>query len=70
MEVQEGSPAARAGMRSGDLIIAIEGRPVTGIDDLLRVLDHRRVGKDTLIEVLRKGARQSFSLVPLERRGD
>jgi S1-C subfamily serine protease len=68
MEVQSGSPAERAGVRSGDLIIAIEGRPVTGIDDLLRVLDHRRVGKETLIEVLRKGARRSFSVVPLERR--
>jgi S1-C subfamily serine protease len=55
-------------MRSGDLIIAIEGRPVTGIDDLLRVLDHHRVGKETSLEVLRKGDRRLFSLVPLERR--
>lgn len=68
MDVQNGSPAERAGMRSGDLIIAIEGRPVTGIDDLLRVLDHHRVGKETAIEALRKGARRLFSVVPLERR--
>ena len=68
MEVQQGSPAERAGIRSGDLIIAIEGRRVTGIDDLLRVLDHHRVGKETAIEVLRKGARRFFSVVPLERR--
>jgi S1-C subfamily serine protease len=69
MEVQPASPAEEAGMRSGDLIIAIEGQTVTGIDDLLRMLDHRRVGKETAIEVLRKGARRLFSVVPLERRG-
>jgi S1-C subfamily serine protease len=68
MDVQNGSPAERAGMRPGDLVIAIEGRSVTGIDDLLRVLDHRRVGKETVIEALRKGARQSFTVIPLERR--
>jgi S1-C subfamily serine protease len=69
MDVQIPSPAETAGIRSGDLIIAIDGQAVTGIDDLLRLLDHRRVGRDTAVEVLRKGSRLLFSVVPLERRG-
>jgi S1-C subfamily serine protease len=69
MEVQKDSPAAQAGILSGDLIIAIDQQIVTGIDDLLRLLDHRRVGKLSAVEILRRGERRIFSLVPVERRG-
>jgi S1-C subfamily serine protease len=68
MEVQSASPAESAGIKSGDLIIAIDGETVTGIDDLLKLLDHHRVGKTTSVEVLRKGNRRYFSVVPTERR--
>ncbi|HYM98973.1 MAG TPA: trypsin-like peptidase domain-containing protein [Aestuariivirgaceae bacterium] len=68
MEVQSASPAERAGVKSGDLIIAIDGETVTGIDDLLRLLDHHRVGKTISVEGLRKGDRQNFAVVPIERR--
>jgi S1-C subfamily serine protease len=68
MEVQSASPAEQAGIRSGDLIIAIDNETVTGIDDLLRLLDHHRVGKATLVELLRKGERRVASVVPIERR--
>jgi S1-C subfamily serine protease len=68
MEVQKESPAARAGVLSGDLIIAIDQQTVTGIDDLLRLLDHRRVGKPSAVEILRRGERLTFTLLPVERR--
>jgi S1-C subfamily serine protease len=68
MEVQPHSPAARAGIASGDLIISIDGAAVTGIDDLLRLLDHHRVGRPTSVEILRKGERRKFSVTPIERR--
>jgi S1-C subfamily serine protease len=68
MDVQKDSPAAQAGILSGDLIIAIDQQSVTGIDDLLRLLDHRRVGKLSAVEILRRGERRTFSLVPVERR--
>jgi S1-C subfamily serine protease len=68
MEVQAGSPAERAGIRSGDLVIAIDGAMVTGIDDLLRFLDHGKVGRTTEFTLLRRGERMVLPLVPLERR--
>jgi S1-C subfamily serine protease len=68
MEVQKDSPAAQAGILSGDLIIAIDQQTVTGIDDLLRFLDHRRVGRPSAVEILRRGERRTFTLLPVERR--
>ena len=40
MRVIEGSPAETAGIRSGDLIVSIDGEAVGGVDDLLRLLNH------------------------------
>ncbi|HXY95200.1 MAG TPA: S1C family serine protease, partial [Acidimicrobiia bacterium] len=37
--VEEGSPAARAGIRRGDLVVAAEGRPLTTVDQLFALLD-------------------------------
>jgi serine protease Do len=38
-EVEENSPAAAAGLAQGDLIVAVDGRPVTDVDDLFQALD-------------------------------
>ncbi|MFZ0137414.1 MAG: trypsin-like peptidase domain-containing protein [Candidatus Sulfotelmatobacter sp.] len=38
LSVEENSPAKRAGLRDGDIIVALEGHAVAGVDDLHRVL--------------------------------
>lgn len=48
-EVEEGSPAATAGLAEGDLIVAAAGRPVTSADDLFDVLGS--VGADAPLEI-------------------
>ena len=55
VEVQTGTPAARAGVEVGDLLVALDGMPVTGIDALQRLLDHSRIGRTVTLEVLRRG---------------
>jgi serine protease Do len=50
-EVEEGSPAERAGLTSGDLITAVAGQPVTGIDDLFGALGAARGGSVELTVV-------------------
>ncbi len=44
LSVEENSPAKRAGLRDGDIIVALEGKPVAGVDDLHRVLADIRAG--------------------------
>jgi len=65
--VEAGSPAERAGLRSGDVILALDGNAVTGADDLIRLLAGDKIGRAVEIEILREGARHVLSLVPDER---
>ena len=58
--VEADSPAARAGLHERDVIVAVEGIPVAGVDDLLRTLNSERIGKPTRLTrrcgpLLRKG---------------
>ena len=46
--VEENSPARRAGLREGDIIVALEGQPVAGVDDLHRDADRCAGGRELL----------------------
>src|SRR3954465_7781568 len=65
--VDPGSPAERAGLVSGDIILALDGLPVTGADDLIRMLAGEKIGRSVEIETLHNGSRRTLSLVPDER---
>ena len=65
--VQADGPADRAGLMSHDLVVRLDGEPVTGIDDMIRLLDRNRIGKTIKIEVLRLGRLREFEVVPSER---
>jgi S1-C subfamily serine protease len=67
MRVAEKSPADEGGLKSGDLIVAIDSEPVTGIDDLLRLLNHERVGRGVKITMLRRGETRERFVIPTER---
>jgi S1-C subfamily serine protease len=62
--IEPGSPAANAGLMTGDMIVTLDGIPVTGADDVIRILTGERIGRSVEIEVLRLGSRRKFSLVP------
>src|SRR5215813_9809352 len=53
LSTEPNSPAQRAGLREGDVIIALEGQPVAGVDDLHRLLTEIRVGLSCSLTVLR-----------------
>jgi len=64
--IEENSPASRAGLRKGDVILGFGGTPVSGIDDLHRLLTDDRIGIPAPLVVLRRGARRQLVVVPAE----
>jgi S1-C subfamily serine protease len=66
VEVVGDSPAARAGLRSEDLIVAIDGAPVRGVDDLQRLMDGSRIGADVALSVVRAGVSREVAIRPVE----
>ena len=54
-------------MRAGDVVLGLDGRVVTGADDLIRILAGEKIGRQIRIEVLREGSRQVLTIVPDER---
>jgi S1-C subfamily serine protease len=66
IHVEPGSPAGRAGLREGDLIVAYGGQPVAGVDDLHKLLTGEQVGVQSSIEVLRGTEKLRLEVVPEE----
>ncbi len=66
VEVVEGSPAARAGLRPEDLLLAIDGTPVERVDDVQRLMVSDVIGTRVALEILREGRRVDVDLVPDE----
>jgi S1-C subfamily serine protease len=67
--LEQDGPAATAGLLSHDLVVGLDGERVTGVDDLIRLLDHSRIGRTFAIDVLRLGRLRTFTLTPTERSG-
>jgi S1-C subfamily serine protease len=68
--IENGSPAAAAGLQEGDVILAFADTPVTGIDDLHRLLTEERIAAPTPMIVLRRGARSALTIRPTESERD
>jgi S1-C subfamily serine protease len=47
-------------------VVAVDGLPVRGIDDLLRLLTADRIGRRCEVEIVRDGASRRVTLVPRE----
>ena len=64
--VETGSPASRAGVQEGDVIVGFDDKPIKDIDDLHRLLSDESLGRDTKITVLRRYERFDFLIRPEE----
>jgi S1-C subfamily serine protease len=65
--IEKGSPAADAGMESGDLIVQYDGELVESIDQLQRVLDERRIHVRTTALLIRRAQKLELSVTARER---
>ena len=66
LSVSENSPAQRAGLREGDVIISLDGKPVGGVDDLHRMLTEAKVGVMGSLVVLRRTEKLELPVLPEE----
>jgi serine protease Do len=66
VEVAEGSPAARAGLRAEDLIVALDGTVIETVDDLQRLMVGELIGLATTATVIRSGEELHVRLEPEE----
>jgi serine protease Do len=66
VEVVDGSPAAQAGLRPEDLIVAVDGVAVDGVNDLQRLMAGEVIGHEVTARIIRGGRELDVSIVPLE----
>lgn len=62
--VEPGSPAARAGLADGDLLVRFGEAPIESVDELHRVLRNWEAGKPAKLCVIRRGARIDLDITP------
>ena len=68
VQLIDGSPAAAAGIRAGDVILSLDARPIAGVADLQRSLVGDLVGRRVDVTLERDGALRSVALSPAELR--
>ncbi|MDE3174737.1 MAG: trypsin-like peptidase domain-containing protein [Pseudomonadota bacterium] len=68
VEIDQAGPAAQAGLLTGDLVIALDGKPVSDVADLLRALDAEKINRAVSIDFLRRSQRLRLWIGPTERR--
>jgi S1-C subfamily serine protease len=67
LSVEANSPAGKGGLQEGDMIVRFEGQPVEGMDVLHRLLNEERIGRPTILTVLRRAKLLEIKTVPETR---
>ena len=68
VSVEPHSPAQRAGLSEGDIIVGFDGQPISGIDDLHRVLTEEKVGTRTPLTIIRRSEKLVLNITPEESK--
>ena len=63
--IESNSPASRAGLRDGDLIVTFADTPINGVDELHRALRAWPAGKLAALAVIRRGVRMTLDITPV-----
>jgi len=70
MEVVERSPADRAAIQQGDVIVSFDGKDVAGSTDLPRIVGNTAIGKEVTVRVIREGRTLDLKVTIREFRED
>ncbi|TVM03292.1 MAG: serine protease [Candidatus Brocadia sp. WS118] len=66
--VENNSPAKRAGLLEGDIIISLDDQPVESVDDLHKLLSEHRIGLKSLLTIIRRSEKLILEIVPEESK--
>ncbi|HUK09289.1 MAG TPA: trypsin-like peptidase domain-containing protein, partial [Stellaceae bacterium] len=66
-EASPDGPAARGGLAPGNLIVSLNGAPITGADDLMRLLSADRIGVSVSLAAIVDGKLRDIAVIPIER---
>jgi len=64
LSVEPDSPANRAGLALGDVLVGFDAKPVTGLRDLRDILTEEAIGKASRVKILRGGKVEELSIIP------
>jgi S1-C subfamily serine protease len=68
LSIEKDSPAEKAGIIEGDVIIAIDAQPIKGVDDLHTHLTDQKIGMRSELTIIRRSAKISVPVIPAETR--
>jgi S1-C subfamily serine protease len=68
LSVEKDSPAQNAGLVEGDVIIAMDGEPIKGVDDLHAHLTDQKIGVQSALTIIRRSAKITVPVFPVENR--
>jgi serine protease Do len=66
-DVREDSPAAKTGLKAGDIVVEADGKAIRGDGDLIRTLNEKKEG-DVTLTLVRNGSRQTVKVTPEEAK--
>jgi S1-C subfamily serine protease len=66
LDMADGGPVAAAGVQRGDVVVAFDGEPIVGVDDLHRSLTEERAGRALILTLLRRAEMLSVPVTPGE----
>jgi S1-C subfamily serine protease len=66
MSIEDAAPAARAGLRDGDLVLRVGAHAIRSVDELVRVLRDHVPGAATTVSILRRGQPLELAITPVE----
>lgn len=67
--VRENSPAAKAGLKAGDIIVEVDGKEIKGNGDLIRAINEKKEG-DITLTIIRDRNRQTVQVTPEKMKGE
>jgi S1-C subfamily serine protease len=67
VSMDDDSPAKKAGLEPGDILVSFDGETIEGIDELHRLLTEERVARHVPIVIIRRNEKLELGITPLER---